>query len=244
MKTTMVIPTYNEAENLPILAERLFSQNVPDLGILIVDDQSPDGCGEVADSLHEHYGDKLEVIHRKNREGLGKAYIEGIAYALSQDAEIVGMMDADLSHPPERLPEMLKALEHTDIVIGSRYVEGGSLDDDWPLWRKALSRFANTYTRMILKLPIKDTTGGYRVWRRDAIEAIPFAETKSSGYVFIVELAYLASLAGFKFAEVPIKFSERQYGESKMSLRVQLEAAIRVWQLRRIYRKKVVKSNI
>ncbi|MCJ7695470.1 MAG: polyprenol monophosphomannose synthase [Anaerolineaceae bacterium] len=243
MKITLVIPTYNEAENLPILAERLFSQNVQDLKILIVDDQSPDGCGEVADRLHEQYGEKFEVIHRKNREGLGKAYIQGIEYALSQGAEVVGMMDADLSHPPERLPEMLKALERVDIVIGSRYVEGGSLDDDWPLWRKALSRFANRYTRTILRLPIKDTTGGYRVWRREALEAIPFTETKSSGYVFIVELAYLATLAGFKFAEVPIKFSERQFGESKMSFRVQFEAAMRVWQLRRIYRNKVVKSK-
>lgn len=243
MKITLVIPTFNEAENLPILAERLFSQDIQDLKILIVDDQSPDGCGEVADSLHEQYGDKFEVIHRKNREGLGKAYVQGIEYALAQGAEVVGMMDADLSHPPERLPKMLKALEQADIVIGSRYIEGGSLDDEWPLWRKALSRFANAYTRTILKLPIRDTTGGYRVWCREALESIPYAETKSSGYVFIVELAYLATLTGLRFAEVPIKFSERQHGESKMSFRVQFEAAMRVWQLRRIYRNKVVKSK-
>jgi dolichol-phosphate mannosyltransferase len=146
------------------------------------------------------------------------------------------MMDADLSHPPDRLPALLSALEEADVVIGSRYCEGGRLDDTWPAWRKTLSGFGNTYARAILGLPIKDTTGGYRLWRRSALEAIPFEQSRSSGYVFIVELAYMAKLAGLTFREVPIYFAERSHGVSKMSLRIQIEAALRVWQLRRLYR--------
>jgi dolichol-phosphate mannosyltransferase len=237
MKIVIVIPTYNEAENLPILAERIFANQIPGLSILIVDDNSPDGCGKVADDLHAHYGDLLKVVHRKEKEGLGKAYVQGFQVALDDDADVIGMMDADLSHPPEKLPEMVAALEKADVVVGSRYIKGGSLDENWPFWRKWLSAFANRYSRMILKLPIKDTTGGYRLWHRSALESIPYADTKSSGYVFIIELAYLAALGGCKFVEVPIHFKERAYGVSKMSFQVQLEAALRVWQLRKIYRK-------
>jgi dolichol-phosphate mannosyltransferase len=237
MKIILVIPTYNEAENLPILAERIFANHIPDLNILIVDDNSPDGCGIVADRLHDLYGERFNVVHRVKREGLGRAYVDGFENALAGGAVIVGMMDADLSHPPEKLPEMISALEGVDIVVGSRYIKGGSLDENWPIWRKALSSFANLYTRTILKLPIKDTTGAYRLWHRSALESIPYAETRSSGYVFIVELAYLAALAGCKFTEVPIHFKEREHGVSKMSFKVQVEAALRVWQLRKIYRK-------
>jgi dolichol-phosphate mannosyltransferase len=237
MKIVIVIPTYNEAENLPILAERIFANQIPGLSILIVDDNSPDGCGKVADDLHAHYGDLLKVVHRKVKEGLGKAYVQGFQVALDDGADVIGMMDADLSHPPEKLPEMVAALEKADVVVGSRYVKGGSLDENWPFWRKWLSAFANRYSRSILKLPIKDTTGAYRLWRRSALESIPYENTKSSGYVFIIELAYLAALVGCKFVEVPIHFQEREYGVSKMSFKDQLEAALRVWQLRKIYRK-------
>ena len=236
MKIILVIPTYNEAQNLSILTERIFANQIPGLSILIVDDNSPDGCGKVADDLHAHYGDRFRVVHREVKEGLGKAYVQGFQVALAEGADVVGMMDADLSHPPEKLPEMVAALENADVVVGSRYVKGGSLDENWPFWRKWLSAFANRYSRSILNLPIKDTTGAYRLWHRSALESIPYADAKSSGYVFIIELAYMATLAGCKFVEVPIHFQEREYGVSKMSFKVQLEAALRVWQLRKIYR--------
>ena len=236
MKVIQVIPTYNEAENLPELVTSLLSQPVPGLELLIVDDNSPDGTGDVAEDLARAHPAKVTVLHRLTKEGLGKAYIQGFRKALDKGADVIGMMDADLSHPPDRLPAMLTALEEADVVIGSRYCEGGALDKTWPAWRKALSGFGNTYARTILGLPIKDTTGGYRLWRRSALEAIPFEQSRSSGYVFIVELAYMAKLAGLTFREVPIYFAERTHGASKMSLRIQLEAAFRVWQLRRLYR--------
>ena len=166
MKIIQVIPTYNEAENLPILVSALLSQGIEGLNLLIVDDNSPDGTGAVADQLASEYPDQISVLHRKGKEGLGKAYIQGFSQALDQGAEVVGMMDADLSHPPNRLPVMLDALANADVVIGSRYTPGGSVDKTWPLFRKFLSWFANTYARTILGLPIKDTTGGYRLWRR------------------------------------------------------------------------------
>jgi len=238
MKIIQLIPTYNEAENLPVLVSALFSQGIPNLNILVLDDNSPDGTGEVAERLSTKYQGRMSVLHREKKEGLGKAYIQGMRYALNHGADVIGTMDADLSHPPERLPAMLDALKDADLVVGSRYVPGGGLDEEWPFWRKALSGFGNFYARIILNLPIKDTTGGYRLWRQSALEAIPFEESRSNGYVFQVEMAYLAKLAGLTFAEVPIYFAERTYGESKMSLRIQIEAALRVWQLRRIYRDK------
>ena len=237
MKIIQVIPTYNEAQNLPLLVAALFEQKIPNHHILIVDDNSPDGTGEIAETLSRDYDGKLTVLHRQQKEGLGKAYIHGFRHALDAGADIVGMMDADLSHPPDRYPALLAALENADVAIGSRYTAGGSVDKDWPFWRKGLSWFGNTYARVILGLPIMDSTGGYRLWRRSALEAIPFEESRSNGYVFIVELAYMAKLAGLTFAEVPIYFAERTHGTSKMSLRIQIEAAIRVWQLRRAYRR-------
>ena len=236
MKIIQIIPTYNESQNIPKLVYALISLEIPNFNILIVDDNSPDGTGVVAEQLVEKYPGQVMVLHRKEKEGLGKAYIQAFRYALDQGADVIGMMDADFSHPPEKLPELLEALSKADLVIGSRYTPGGSLDKTWPLWRKALSWFGNAYARTILGLPIKDATGGYRVWRRSALEAIPFEESRSNGYVFIVELAYMAKLAGLSFAEVPIYFAERIHGTSKMSLRIQIEAALRVWQLRGIDR--------
>jgi len=238
MKIIQLIPTYNEAENLPVLVSALFSQGIPNLNILVLDDNSPDGTGDVAERLSSEYKGRMSVLHRQKKEGLGKAYIQGMRYALDHGADAIGTMDADLSHPPERLPAMLDALKDADLVIGSRYVPGGGLDEEWPFWRKALSGFGNFYARTILGLPVKDATGGFRLWRRSALEAIPFEGSRSNGYIFQVEMAYLAKLAGLTFAEVPIYFAERTYGESKMSLRIQIEAALRVWQLRRIYRDK------
>ena len=235
MKIIQVIPTYNEAQNLPILISALLAQPIPNLNILIVDDNSPDGTGDVADQLAREHPQQIAVLHRPGKEGLGKAYLQGFREALNRGADVIGMMDADLSHPPDRLPALLAALDEADVAIGSRYVSGGSVDRDWPIWRKGMSWFGNAYARTILSLPIQDATGGYRLWRRTALEAFPFEDARSNGYVFIVELAYLASLAGLSFAEVPIYFAERTQGKSKMSLKIQLEAAFRVWQLRRLH---------
>ncbi len=238
MKIVQVIPTYNEALNLPVLVSALFDQELPGLHLLIVDDNSPDGTGDRAEALARQYPGKLSVIHRPAKEGLGKAYIQGFRCALEQGADVVGMMDADLSHPPDTLSVLLSKLENADVAIGSRYVPGGSVDKGWPFWRKGLSWFANAYARTILGLPIRDATGGYRLWRRSALEVIPFEHSRSNGYVFIVELAYMAKLAGLTFAEAPIYFAERTQGQSKMSLRIQIEAAFRVWQLRQLYKQK------
>ncbi|MGI6741264.1 MAG: polyprenol monophosphomannose synthase [Brevefilum sp.] len=238
MKIIQVIPTYNEAQNIPVLIRALFSHGIPDHHILIVDDNSPDGTGQVAESLASDYDGRLSVLHRQGKKGLGKAYIQGFRYALDQGADVIGMMDADLSHPPDQFPVLLDALDRADVAIGSRYCPGGSVDREWPAWRKGLSWFGNAYARTILGLPIRDATGAYRLWRRSALEAIPFEGSRSNGYVFVVELAYLATLAGLSFAEVPIYFAERTEGDSKMSLRIQIEAAFRVWQLRGIYKKK------
>lgn len=235
-KITIVIPTYNEALNLPILCKLLFDQQVNGLHLLIVDDNSPDGCGEVAEDLANQYHGNICVLHRKMKEGLGRAYIQGLDEAINGGADAIGMMDADLSHPPEKLPAMIDALEHADIVIGSRYVKGGSLDDQWPFWRKMLSKFGNYYARSILNIPVKDVTGGFKLWRKNALESIPFRESKSNGYVFQVEQSFLASKAGLRFIEIPIYFAERKFGDSKMDFKIQKEAALKVWQLKQQYK--------
>jgi dolichol-phosphate mannosyltransferase len=238
MKLIQIIPTYNEAQNLPILVEALFDLTISGLHVLVVDDNSPDGTGQVAEQLSQRYSGKLSVLHREAKAGLGRAYVHGFRHALSLGADVVGMMDADLSHPADRLPAMLIALKDADVVIGSRYVAGGGLDKTWPFWRKGLSWFGNAYARTILGLPIQDATGGYRLWHRSALEAISFEQALSNGYIFQVELAYLATLAGLTFREVPIYFRERTQGDSKMSLRIKAEAALRVWQLRRLHHHK------
>ena len=163
-------------------------------------------------------------------------YLHGFAFALKNGAARIGQMDADFSHPVEKIPEMLQSLEDTDVVIGSRYVAGGSLDKDWALWRKQLSSFGNTYARTILHLPIKDVTGGFKIWKRGTLEQMPLERVRSNGYVFQVEMNYLALLLGFRFKEIPIYFAERQWGESKMSFQIQAEAALEVWQLPGRYR--------
>lgn len=236
MNLVIVLPTYNEAENLPRLVSALFALDLP-LRVLVVDDNSPDGTGEIAEALKAQHPGRLEVLHRARKGGLGPAYLAGFRRALAWGAEAVGEMDADFSHPPERLPVMWHTLqEGYDMVIGSRYVSGGSVDERWPFWRKALSAFGNFYARTILGLPIRDVTGGYRLYRRQALERLPLERVRSTGYVFQVELVYLAHLLGLRVAEVPIHFADRRWGESKMTLRIQLEAALRVWQLRHVYR--------
>ncbi len=236
MKITIIIPTYNEAVNLPGLAQAIFAQKIPGLKLLIVDDHSPDGTGEIADGLAKEDPGRIEVLHRRGPRGLGRAYVYGFEHALQGDAEAIGQMDCDFSHPPEKLPELVAKLAECDLALGSRYIPGGSVDERWPLWRKGLSRWANFYARTILGLPVKDVTGGFRLWRREMLARIPYQQVVSNGYVFLVELLYLAQRAGCRFSEVPIHFADRQWGESKMRFGVQLEAALRVLQVKWHYR--------
>ena len=235
LNLTIIIPTYNEAENLPKISAALLALPLPDLNLLVVDDNSPDGTGDIAEGLTRDTGGRVQVLHRSGKMGLGSAYILGFGTALSRGAEAVCQMDADFSHPVEKIPELVQALASTDIAIGSRYIQGGSLDERWPFWRKGLSAFGNFYARTILGLGIHDTTGGFRLWRREILQGMPLERVKSNGYVFQVEIAYLATLLGYRFKEIPIYFADRRWGTSKMSLRIQLEAAYRVWLLPGIY---------
>lgn len=237
MKTTVVIPTFNEAENLPLIVEKVLSLPLPDLEILVVDDNSPDGTGELAENLGKDYHGRVRVMHRTGKLGLGTAYIQGFQDAIKNGAEAVGQMDADFSHPPEKIVELLQTLASCDMALGSRYVTGGKLDERWPFWRKALSGFGNFYARTILGMQLRDVTGGYRFWKSATLKAMPLDRIRSNGYIFQVEMAYVASKLGFHFKEVPIYFADRRWGQSKMSLRIQIEAAIRVWQLLFMYRK-------
>jgi dolichol-phosphate mannosyltransferase len=231
----MVIPTYNEAENLPKIAAAVLDLPAP-VSLLIVDDNSPDGTGDIAEQLALQYPGRLTVMHRTGKQGLGTAYIHGFRQVLQTGAEAIGQMDADFSHPPHKILELAAALHNTDVAVGSRYIPGGGLDKDWPVWRKGLSSFGNLYARTILNLPIKDGTGGFRLWKRGVLEAMPLDDIRANGYVFQVEMAYVAHRLGFKFKEIPIYFSERRFGASKMSFRIQAEAALRVWQVLLRYR--------
>ena len=236
MKITLVIPTYNEAENLPKLLKALFDLPLDDLNVLVIDDNSRDGTGDIAEDLKMVYKGKLDVMHRAGKLGLGSAYIQGFTQLLEGDSDAIGQMDADFSHEPAKVVELAKALETADASLGSRYIPGGSLDKDWPYWRKWLSTFGNFYARSILRLPIRDITGGFRLWKRETLTAMPLKRVRSNGYIFQVEMAFVASKLGFKFKEVPIYFAERQFGQSKMSLHIQIEAALRVWSLQKQYR--------
>lgn len=230
MKITVVTPTYNEAENLPKLVSALFALPL-EISILIVDDNSPDGTGQLADELALKFPGKVEVMHRPGKMGLRSAYLNGFQKLLTEDTQAIVQMDADFSHDPAALVEMAKKLEECDAVLGSRYVQGGSVDKDWPAWRKVLSAFGNSYARAILGLPFHDVTTGYRMWKRETLLQIPFEKIQSSGYVFLVEMAYLAHCLEFKIGEAPIYFADRRFGKSKMSFKIQLEAALRIWQV-------------
>jgi len=224
---TVVIPTYNEAENLPTLVSALFALPL-DLRILIVDDRSPDGTGALADEFARQ-DSRVRVIHRPGKEGLRSAYLTGFRVALDDGAEAVAQMDADFSHDPAKLVEMASHVEDCDLVIGSRYIPGGAVDKRWPLWRKSLSAFGNFYSRAILRLPQHDVTAGFRLWRRETLEGMPLSRVRSNGYVFQVEMTYLAYCLDYKIDEVPVYFPDRQKGLSKMSFAIQAEAALRVW---------------
>jgi dolichol-phosphate mannosyltransferase len=232
----VVIPTYNEADNLAAIASELWSLPIPRLRILIVDDDSPDGTGMIADSLVEQNPGKINVLHRTGKRGFGSAYIDGFKHALSQKPDVIIQMDADFSHSPEYIPGFLDALANANAVIGSRYVPGGSVDEKWGFGRRLLSWFGNFYSRSILGLDIRDVTGGFRAWQSTTLGTLPLDSIRSEGYVFQVEMAYVARRLGYKLIEQPIHFEDRRVGQSKMSLRIQLEAALRVWQVRLLHR--------
>jgi dolichol-phosphate mannosyltransferase len=233
---TVVLPTYNEAANLPVIVEQLFGLPLTGLKILVADDNSPDGTGKIADELVQRYGaDRMTVVHRPGKQGLGRAYVDGMTRAVAAGAEFVVQMDSDLSHAPDYLPQMLGTLlaSNADVVIGSRYVSGASLAREWAWHRKALSGFANSYVRVLLHLGIRDVTAGFKLWRSSALQAIDVATVRSNGYSFQVEMNYRTIQHGLKVVELPIHFADRREGESKMSLRVQLESALMPIALRR-----------
>ena len=230
MRITVVTPTYNEAENLPKLVSALFSLPL-DINLLVVDDNSPDGTGRIADELVVKYPGRVDVLHRPGKMGLRSAYLNGFQKVMDSSVDAIVQMDADFSHDPSALLDMANLLTDNDIVLGSRYVKGGSVDERWPLWRRSLSAFGNYYARTILGLPLHDVTTGYRMWRRETLQQVPFERIHSSGYVFLVEMAYLAHCLEFKIGESPIYFADRRWGKSKMSIKIQLEAAIRIWQV-------------
>lgn len=232
-KTVIVIPTFNEADNLPALIAELRALVVPGLSVLIVDDNSPDGTGQVAEALAERLPGVVSVRHRREKQGLGRAYLDGFAHALSGGADFIIQMDADFSHPPTAIPEMLKLMAQYDVVIGSRYVSGGQLDERWSWWRRFLSWWANeVWARRILHLKTRDITAGFKCWRRAALLGIGLGRVRANGYAFQVEMAYLTERLGYRAKEIPIYFEDRRIGQSKMSVTVKIQGAIdviRIW---------------
>ncbi|MFN2539939.1 MAG: polyprenol monophosphomannose synthase, partial [Mycobacteriales bacterium] len=223
----VIVPTYNERDNLEIIATRLHDA-VPAAHLLVVDDNSPDGTGKIADELAAE-SDWVHVLHRTGKLGLGAAYVAGFAWAGERGFDVVVEMDADGSHAPEQLPRLLAALENADLVLGSRWVDGGQVVN-WPKSRELLSRGGNLWTRLALGLPLKDATGGYRAYRRPVLDQVLARDVASQGYCFQVDLAWRALQAGFGVVEVPITFTERERGESKMSGSIVREALWRVTQ--------------
>jgi dolichol-phosphate mannosyltransferase len=226
----LVLPTYNEAENLEPLVAASLDKLPPDSRVLIVDDSSPDGTGEIADRLAVS-DERVEVLHRAGKEGLGPAYLAGFRRALDGGAGLILEMDADFSHEPAYLPRLLEAAEHADLVIGSRYVRGGGASD-WGAVRRAISRGGSAYAQLILGVDVRDLTGGFKCFRREALEGIELDSIRSRGYAFQIELTFRAIQRGFRVVEVPIVFRDRRVGASKMDRSIVLEAIWRVPLLR------------
>ncbi len=230
-RVLVIIPTYNERENIETIIERLHA-SVPDAHVLVVDDASPDGTGKLADTLAEADG-RVHVLHRAGKAGLGAAYIAGFDWGLGEGFDVLVEMDADGSHAPEQLPRLLAALDHADLVLGSRWVTGGTVLN-WPRSRELISRGGNLYARLALGVQLRDITGGYRAFKRDVLTDIDYAGIASQGYCFQVEMAWRAVRAGYRVVEVPISFADREHGESKMDSSIVREAFVRVgeWGLR------------
>jgi len=238
MKIIIVIPTYNEADNLAEMVAALFALPFDSLHLIIVDDNSPDGTGAVADQLALDHAGRLTVLHRQGKQGLGTAYVAGFQRALSLGADVILQMDADFSHSPEYIPQMVALLKEYDVVVGSRYVAGGDVDERWSWWRYLLSWWANQiYSRLILGIPARDATAGFKAMQRHVLEAIDLNSLVSNGYVFQVEVAYLCHKLGLRVLEYPIYFEDRRIGKSKMDVPIKLEAIWRVWQIRWRYRR-------
>lgn len=229
-RALIVIPTYNERENLPRLIPSILAKD-DRLDVLVVDDGSPDGTGEVAD-LMAQAEPRLHVLHRSGKLGLGTAYLAGFAWGLGREYDVLFEMDADFSHDPAHLPHFLQAVERYDVVLGSRYLEGRVTVVNWPIGRLLLSYFANSYARWVTGLPIADATGGFKCFRRTVLAALPLHQVESNGYSFQIEMSLRAWRQGFTLGEIPIMFVDRDIGESKMSRSIIWEAVWRVWRLR------------
>ena len=234
MTLTVVIPTYNEAENIEAMTEALLGLGLPSLDVLYVDDESPDGTGRLADLLAERHPGRVAVLHRSGPRGLGRAYVDGFRWALAHGAAQIVQMDCDFSHNPQYIPQFLQHIGEYDVVVGSRYVSGGKTDERWGVGRWLLSWWANSiYTRLILGCRVKDVTAGFKLWRRETLAGLGLERIRSQGYVFQVEMAYVTERLGYHVLELPIYFADRRIGHSKMTVPVKLEAALRVWELRR-----------
>jgi dolichol-phosphate mannosyltransferase len=227
-RAIVVVPTYNERENLPVLVDGLMRHE--NVRVLVVDDQSPDGTGAVADTLARAFPGRVDVLHRTSRRGFGRSCVDGMTQAVREPVDVVCQMDADLSHDPADLPRMIGASAHADVVIGSRYIAGGRILN-WPLRRRILSRFANSYIRLVTRLTARDCTSGYRCWRRETLASVPFDRIFSDGYSFLIEMLFRAEQRGVRVAEVPITFVERLKGQSKLSMAVLVESVITPWRL-------------
>jgi dolichol-phosphate mannosyltransferase len=224
----VIVPTYNERTNLPVLVGGLMQHR--NVRVLVVDDHSPDGTGEVADALAREHPGRVDVMHRTGKKGLGRSYIDGIKKAIAEPVDVICQMDADLSHDPKHLPDLVAATSRADVVLGSRYVPGGAIVN-WPKRRRLLSRFANIYIRSVTRLSARDCTTGYRCWRREALASLPLDRFFSDGYSFLIEMLFVAARRGCRIVEVPITFVERREGESKISRAVLFESAVTPWRL-------------
>jgi len=228
MNVQIIVPTYNERENLPVLLDYILTHF--DYRVMVVDDNSPDGTGALADEWAARHPDRFSVMHRTGQRGLGRSYVDGLRHALTTDADVICQMDADFSHDPKYLPDLIGATKDHDLVIGSRYLNGISVVN-WPLRRVILSSFANWYVRTITRLTVRDCTAGFRAWRRQGLAAIPIEEMLADGYAFLVEFTYEAARRGLRIGEVPIIFVERREGASKMSRSVMVESMLMPWRL-------------
>lgn len=226
----VIIPTYNERENLPRKAPQVLEKDAR-IDLLVVDDASPDGTGEIAQEMAS-LDPRIHVLRRDSKDGLGAAYLAGFAWGLDRKYDILFEMDADISHPPDHLPEMIAAANEYEVVIGSRYVDGRVTVSNWPMSRLLVSYFGSWYARTITRMPIRDATGGYNCWRKEVLEGVGLERIQSNGYAFQIELKFRAYRRGFSMIEIPILFMERDTGESKMSKKIVREAIWRVWWLK------------
>lgn len=229
----VIIPTFNEADNLPRIVPLVLNQDAR-IEVLVVDDNSPDGTGDLADDLADEC-DRVHVLHRSGKQGLGRAYLEGFEWGLEQGYALLIEMDADFSHDPDALPEFIDKARDFEVVLGSRYVGGRVTVINWPMSRLLISYFGSRYARFVTGLPVRDATGGFNCWRREVLEALDFDRIESNGYTFQIELKLRAWRRGFSLTEIQIIFAERDSGESKMSKKIVLEAVWKVWKLRLLH---------